>query len=93
MNLSRVLFRRVHAAFGGRIRYCVSGGAKLDIRTARAFTDWGFTVLEGYGLTETSPVAAFNPAAAGEIGFGWQGLAGCVRLKLLIRMNRVREKF
>ena len=77
MNLSRILFRKVHDAFGGRIRYCVSGGAKLDIRTARAFTNWGFTVLEGYGLTETAPVAAFTPPRCVKLGSVGRALPGC----------------
>ncbi|HOY08967.1 MAG TPA: AMP-binding protein [Candidatus Omnitrophota bacterium] len=76
VNFSRVLFQKVHSAFGGRIRYCVSGGAKLDIRTARVFTHWGFTVLEGYGLTETSPVAALTPPRRVKLGSVGKALPG-----------------
>ncbi|MFA5260954.1 MAG: AMP-binding protein, partial [Candidatus Omnitrophota bacterium] len=76
INLSRILFQRIHSVFGGRIRYCVSGGAKLDVRTARAFTNWGFTVLEGYGLTETSPVAALNPPRHVKLGSVGKALPG-----------------
>jgi len=76
VNMSRVLFRKVHSAFGGRIRYCVSGGAKLDIQTARTFTRWGFTVLEGYGLTETSPIAALTPPQRVKSGSVGKALPG-----------------
>ncbi len=54
------VFSKVHEAFGGNLKYMVSGGAKLDLKVARDFTTLGFTVLEGYGLTETSPIVSFN---------------------------------
>jgi long-chain acyl-CoA synthetase len=61
INLGRVVFARVHKKFGGKIRIAVSGGARLDPAIARDFLSLGFTLTEGYGLTETSPVVAFNP--------------------------------
>ena len=54
------VFSKVHEAFGGNLKYMVSGGAKLDLKVARDLTTLGFTVLEGYGLTETSPIVSFN---------------------------------
>ncbi len=59
-NLRRKLFKRVHEAFGGNVKYMVSGGAKLDIKVAEDLETLGFTILEGYGLTETSPIVSFN---------------------------------
>ena len=59
-GLRRKVFSKVHEAFGGNIKYMVSGGAKLDLRVARDLTTLGFTILEGYGLTETSPIVSFN---------------------------------
>ncbi|ADC89001.1 AMP-dependent synthetase and ligase [Thermocrinis albus DSM 14484] len=61
MGLRKLLFRRVHSAFGGNLRYMVSGGAALPLQVAKDLTYLGFTVLEGYGLTETSPIVSFNP--------------------------------
>jgi long-chain acyl-CoA synthetase len=61
INLGRIVFARVHRKFGGNIRIAVSGGARLDPAIARDFLSLGFTLTEGYGLTETSPVVAFNP--------------------------------
>lgn len=60
-SLSKLLFKKVHEVFGGNIKYFVSGGAKLDVDTAKDLWALGFTVIEGYGLTETSPIVSFNP--------------------------------
>jgi long-chain acyl-CoA synthetase len=61
INLGRLVFGQVHRRFGGRIRIMASGGARLDPIIARDFLALGFTLTEGYGLTETAPVVAFNP--------------------------------
>ncbi len=47
--------------FGRRLRFFVSGGAKLDKKVTGEFLKLGFKILEGYGLTETSPVASLCP--------------------------------
>ena len=60
-RLRRIVFKKVHQTFGGRLKYMVSGGAKLPLETAKFFNRLGFLVLEGYGLTETSPIVSFNP--------------------------------
>jgi long-chain acyl-CoA synthetase len=61
INLGRIVFSPVHRKFGGHLRLLVSGGARLDPGIARDFLNLGFTLTEGYGLTETAPVVAFNP--------------------------------
>ncbi len=60
-KIKRLVFKKVHDAFGGNIKYFVSGGAKLDLEIAKDLSDLGFTIIEGYGLTETSPIATINP--------------------------------
>jgi long-chain acyl-CoA synthetase len=60
-NLGRVFFKEIHQRFGGSLRLLCSGGAKLEPEVARDFERLGFTILQGYGLTETSPVVTFNP--------------------------------
>jgi long-chain acyl-CoA synthetase len=70
-NSGKVLFRTVHAKFGSKFRLFASGGARLEPDVYGDMTDLGFTVIEGYGLTETSPIDTFNPIAkqkAGSIG-------------------------
>ncbi len=55
-NLGLFLFRPVHGAFGGRLRYLVSGAAPLEPEVFRSLRGLGFGVHEGYGLTEAAPV-------------------------------------
>ncbi|MFQ5960131.1 MAG: AMP-binding protein [Candidatus Methylomirabilales bacterium] len=59
-NVGLLLFPQIHRRFGGRLRVITSGGAKLDPAVGRDFGRLGFTVLEGYGLTETSPGVTFT---------------------------------
>jgi len=60
MPLRRILFVSVHKNFGGRFRYIVSGGAALDPALGEAWRELGVEVLQGYGLSETSPALTFN---------------------------------
>ncbi|MDP1853750.1 MAG: AMP-binding protein [Candidatus Omnitrophota bacterium] len=68
VNFNKYIFSRIHKAFGETLRFMISGGAPLDSEVARDFFKWGFTILEGYGLTETSPAATFNPPEKPKIG-------------------------
>lgn len=56
----KMMFRKLHNLFGGSFKACLSGGAPFDVETARFFKRIGIDVYEGYGLTETSPVATIN---------------------------------
>jgi long-chain acyl-CoA synthetase len=64
----KLVFSRIRQAFGGRVWLFVSGGAPLGMDTAAWFADVGIRILEGYGLTETSPVIALNTPEKYRIG-------------------------
>lgn len=73
-RFSRMIFSKVHKKFGGHLNVMVSGGAKLDPEIATFFNVLGFTVCEGYGLTETSPVLAVNSIKYNKVGTVGKGL-------------------
>ncbi len=64
----KLVFSKVRAGFGGRLRYSISGGAAISVEVADFISALGMTVYEGYGLTETSPVAAANTPAYRRVG-------------------------
>ncbi|MEX0746419.1 MAG: long-chain fatty acid--CoA ligase [Rhodothermales bacterium] len=57
---NKLVFRKWREALGGQVKYIIAGGAALSPRLANLFAAAGITVLQGYGLTETSPVISFN---------------------------------
>lgn len=65
---NKLVFGKIAEAFGGRVKIFISGGAPLGIDTAGWFADAGILILEGYGLTETSPVIALNYPGGNRIG-------------------------
>jgi long-chain acyl-CoA synthetase len=64
----RLVYSKLRAATGGRVQYAVSGGAPLGERLGHFFRGAGITVLEGYGLTETSPVVSVDLPGRNKIG-------------------------
>src|SRR5690606_5813184 len=69
----KLIFSKWQAALGGNIKVIISGGAALQPRLARIFWAAGIPVLEGYGLTETSPVIGVNTLEPGGLKFGTIG--------------------
>jgi long-chain acyl-CoA synthetase len=56
----KLVYSKLRAVFGGRLRFCISGGAALSDDIAYIFTGAGIGIMQGYGLTETSPVISSN---------------------------------
>ena len=69
----KLIFSKWKEALGGELQVLVSGGAALQPRLEKIFWAAGLPVIQGYGLTETSPVIAVNPFRIDEIGFGTCG--------------------
>jgi len=64
----KLVYSKIAEAFGGRVKSFISGGAPLGIDTGNWFASVGISVLEGYGLTETSPVIAINTPSVHRMG-------------------------
>ncbi len=76
LRLGKLFFRPLHKAIGAHLSMLGCGGAKLDGKLARKLEGLGWTVLTGYGLTETSPVVTFNQRRKRRLGTEGQALAG-----------------
>ncbi len=76
MLFDRLVYARLRAAIGGQVTYAISGGAPLGERLGHFFRGAGITILEGYGLTETSAAALVNRPARNKIGTVGQPLPG-----------------
>ena len=71
IDVRRKLFKQVIDGLGGEMRFVISGGAPLDKKTEKGFNDLGIKMVQGYGLTETSPVIAaenFKNVKYGSVG-------------------------
>lgn len=73
---SKLVFSKWRAAMGGRIRYLISGGAPLSPQLARIFYAAGMPILQGYGLTESSPVITANTPENNRLGSSGKPIAG-----------------
>lgn len=56
----KLIFKELHQRFGGHIRLFIAGGAAPDPKVAKGLREFGFGFVQGYGLTETSPIVALN---------------------------------
>jgi long-subunit acyl-CoA synthetase (AMP-forming) len=79
LDLAPVFFKRILALFGGRMKLIICGGAAIDPAILQGLRDFGICALQGYGLTECSPICAVNPdsavknASAGHLTSGLDG--------------------
>ena len=72
----RLVFGKLRTAMGGNLRWAVSGGAPLGARLGHFFRGIGVTILEGYGLTETTAASTVNRPSAIHVGSVGQPIAG-----------------
>jgi long-chain acyl-CoA synthetase len=71
INLGRVFFKKVHEGFGGKLKITVSAGSRFDEKIARDYHSLGFTIIQGYGLSETSGAVTatrFEDNVVGSVG-------------------------
>lgn len=61
IDISRKIFKTIYDTFGGKLRMIITGAAGIDPVVSRGYQDMGFTVLQGYGLTETAPLVSGSP--------------------------------
>jgi long-chain acyl-CoA synthetase len=73
----RLVYRRLRAAMGGRVRHACSGGAPLGERLGHVFRGAGVLILEGYGMTETTAAVTLNLPDAQRVGSVGRPLPGC----------------
>ena len=64
----RLVYRKLREFFGGRLRFCITGGAALSDDIFLIFTGAGIRIMQGYGLTETSPVLTSNNPSGVRLG-------------------------
>lgn len=73
-RLGRLIFNKVHQQFGGNVQIMVCGGASLPTDTGKFYKTLGFTVLEGYGMSEAAPMITFNRPGRERVGTPGQRL-------------------
>ncbi|HNZ86125.1 MAG TPA: long-chain fatty acid--CoA ligase [bacterium] len=84
--LDKIVFRKIRNIFGGNLRLAISGGSSLDKRIARFFEDVGIKIIEGYGVTETSPIISVNKTNEYKLG-----TVGFVLENLEVKINNDKE--
>jgi long-chain acyl-CoA synthetase len=82
LNLGKALFPKVHQSFGSKLRLFISGGSSFDPKVAQDFHDMGFTILQGFGLTETTGACTVTRVENNVIGSVGPAIPG-VDIKIL----------
>lgn len=76
INLGKKLFKKVHDSFGGRLKLAITAGSRFDEKVAVDFHRLGFTIIQGYGLTETSGAATATYETDNRVGSVGKPMSG-----------------
>ena len=76
IDIKRKVFKEIHENLGGNVRFIVSAAAPIDKKVGLWLKDIGITFLQGYGLTETAPIAALTPEYKPMIGSAGKAVVG-----------------
>lgn len=96
VNVGKLFFGKIHATFGPRMRYLITGGSRFDPAIARDFYSFGIDVLNAYGLTETSGGAFINPPGRdivfGSVGRPFPGVEAKIIEEKIVEEKTVEKK-
>lgn len=81
VDIKRKVFAEIYENLGGKIRIIVSAAAPIDAKIGKWLEDIGITFLQGYGLTETAPIAALTPDFQTKVGSAGKAVV-CAELKI-----------
>lgn len=81
IDIKRKVFSEIYDNLGGRIKFVVSAAAPIDAKVGKWLQDIGITFLQGYGLTETSPIAALTPEFDTRVGSAGKAVI-CAELRI-----------
>lgn len=81
VDIKRKVFSEIYANLGGNIRIIVSAAAPIDAKVGKWVQDLGISFLQGYGLTETAPIAALTPEFDPRVGSAGKAV-NCAELKI-----------
>lgn len=76
IDVKRKVFKEIYNSLGGRLRVIVSAAAPIDMKVGKWLEDIGITFLQGYGLTETAPIAALTPDYETKVGSAGKAVLG-----------------
>lgn len=81
IDIKRKVFSEIYANLGGKLRIIVSAAAPIDAKVGKWLQDLGISFLQGYGLTETAPIAALTPEFEPKVGSAGKAV-NCAELKI-----------
>ena len=81
VDIKKTVFKEIYENLGGKLRFVVSAAAPIDPKVGKWMQDLGIIFLQGYGLTETAPIAALTPQYDTRVGSAGKAVT-CAELKI-----------